>query len=214
MTLISRRLVSIDHKSTLMPCPMIFARELVILYPEKLYQPWQSAVEFRRYLVRFTHMLAGFNTLSGIMRTVHNQYDSIVRPLQKWLNERGVRFQLNTRVTDLDFRRDSDGYTVERVVSDHNGHPEEIKLDAKDKVIVTLGSMTEASSTARWIRRRSLESLTKPPPPRGDSCLGITKWFRQRSSSVSAENFTLHAPPLIAGPFLAYISRCHHWVFW
>ena len=110
------------------------------------FQPWHSAVEFKRYLVRFTHMVAGFNTLSGIMRTVYNQYDSMVRPLQKWLNERGVRFQLNTRVTDLDFRRDSDGYTVERIVFDHNGHPEEIKLDAKDKVIVTLGSMTEASS--------------------------------------------------------------------
>ena len=82
------------------------------------FQPWHSAVEFKRYLVRFTHMVAGFNTLSGIMRTVYNQYDSMVRPLQKWLDERGVRFQLNTRVTDLDFRHDSDGYTVEHIFCD------------------------------------------------------------------------------------------------
>jgi len=52
------------------------------------FQPWHSAVEFKRYLVRFTHMVSGFNTLTGIMRTVYNQYDSMVRPLHKWLEER------------------------------------------------------------------------------------------------------------------------------
>ena len=61
------------------------------------FQPWHSAVEFKRYLVRFTHMVSGFNTLTGIMRTVYNQYDSMVRPLHKWLEERGVKFMLNTR---------------------------------------------------------------------------------------------------------------------
>ena len=45
------------------------------------FQPWHSAVEFKRYLVRFAHMVAGFNRLQGIMRTVYNQYDSMVRPL-------------------------------------------------------------------------------------------------------------------------------------
>ena len=64
-------------------------------------QPWHSAVEFKRYLVRFVHMVAGFDRLEGIMRTVHNQYDSMVRPLQKWLAERGVTVELNTRVIDL-----------------------------------------------------------------------------------------------------------------
>jgi oleate hydratase len=59
------------------------------------FQPWHSAVEFKRYLVRFTHMVEGFNRLHGIMRTVYNQYDSMVRPLQQWLEERGVRFELN-----------------------------------------------------------------------------------------------------------------------
>jgi len=110
------------------------------------FQPWHSAVEFKRYLVRFTHMVSGFNTLRGIMRTVYNQYDSMVRPLQKWLEERGVRFQLNTRVTDLDLSHDSQGYNVSRILCDHDGHIEELKIGGKDKVIVTLGSMTEASS--------------------------------------------------------------------
>lgn len=110
------------------------------------FQPWHSAVEFKRYLVRFSHMVSGFNTLSGIMRTVFNQYDSMVRPLQKWLEERAVRFQLKTRVTDLDFRHDSDGLAVARILCDRGGKREEIRIGARDKVIVTLGSMTESSS--------------------------------------------------------------------
>ena len=53
------------------------------------FQPWHSAVEFKRYLLRFTHLVAGFNQLHGIMRTVYNQYDSMVRPLQSgWRNTR------------------------------------------------------------------------------------------------------------------------------
>jgi oleate hydratase len=70
----------------------------------------------------------------------------MVRPLQKWLEERGVKFQLNTRVTDLGFRHDPEGYTVNRILCDRDGNIDEIKVGEKDKVIVTLGSMTEASS--------------------------------------------------------------------
>jgi oleate hydratase len=54
------------------------------------FQPWHSAIEFKRYLLRFVHMVSGFNTLSGIMRTVYNQHDSLVRPLQRWLQQHGV----------------------------------------------------------------------------------------------------------------------------
>jgi oleate hydratase len=110
------------------------------------FQPWHSAVEFKRYLLRFTHMVSGFNTLSGIMRTVYNQYDSMVRPLQKWLIERGVRFDFSKRVTDLGFCHDAEGYIVDRILCEHDWHMDEIRLREKDYVIVTLGSMTEASS--------------------------------------------------------------------
>ena len=110
------------------------------------FQPWHSAVEFKRYLVRFIHMVAGFNTLTGIMRTVYNQYDSMVRPLLKWLEERGVRFALNTHVSDLAFSLEGEDYTVERIICDRSGRRDEIKVRPKDFVFVTLGSMVEASS--------------------------------------------------------------------
>jgi len=110
------------------------------------FQPWHSAVEFKRYLLRFTHMVAGFNRLHGIMRTVYNQYDSMVRPLQKWLAGHGVQFELNVRVTDLALREDAGKKRVDRILYKRRALSDEIKVGDDDYVIVTLGSMTEASS--------------------------------------------------------------------
>ena len=80
------------------------------------------------------------------MRTVYNQYDSMVRPLQKWLEERGVKSEFNTSVTNLGFCHDAEGYIVDRILCESDGHRDEIKVRDKDCVIVPLGSMTEASS--------------------------------------------------------------------
>jgi oleate hydratase len=110
------------------------------------FQPWHSAVEFKRYLVRFAHMVGGFERLQGVMRTVYNQYDSMIRPLHKWLDDRGVVFELNTRVTDLGMN-DTDGTTaVARIAYERDGTVGEIAVGTNDYVLVTLGSMTEASS--------------------------------------------------------------------
>src|SRR5208337_4699873 len=105
------------------------------------FQPWHSAVEFKRYLVRFAHMVSGFDRLEGIMRTVYNQYDSLVRPLKKWLDERGVVFELNTRVTGLEFNDQNGEKTVTRIAYQRDGKAGEIAIGASDYVLVTLGSM-------------------------------------------------------------------------
>lgn len=118
------------------------------------FQPWHSAIEFKRYLVRFAHMISGFNRLEGIMRTTYNQYDSMVRPLKKWLDGRGVVFDLNTRVTDIVISEREDQTpqekttekTVTKICCLQNGSPLSIPINATDYVLVTLGSMTEESS--------------------------------------------------------------------
>lgn len=109
------------------------------------FQRWHSAAEFKRYLNRFTHMISGFDALKGIMRTVYNQYDSMVRPLEKWLVDRGVKFQMSTRVVDLEFHDGFDGYWVRRIHCQGPGRGD-IEVREEDKVIVTLGSMVEGSS--------------------------------------------------------------------
>ena len=110
------------------------------------FQPWHSAVEFKRYLVRFAHMVAGFSRLEGIMRTVYNQHDSMVRPLHKWLYERGVRFRLNTRVTDIGLDERDGAIVANQIAYEQEGKTGAITVRPDDFVLVTLGSMTEASS--------------------------------------------------------------------
>jgi oleate hydratase len=119
------------------------------------FQPWHSAVEFKRYLVRFAHMVDGFNQLKGIMRTAYNQYDSLVRPLKAWLDDRGVRYELNATVTNLDFGNNGQAGTVTRIVYEQDGRTGDIAIGPEDLVIVTLGSMTEASG---------LGTSDRPPP--------------------------------------------------
>jgi len=110
------------------------------------FQPWHSAVEFKRYLLRFAHMVDGFNKLRGIMRTPYNQYDSLVRPIHKWLNEHGVQFELGTRVVNLATLTSGETQRVVGIQADRGGDVTVMKLASTDAVIVTLGSMTEGSS--------------------------------------------------------------------
>ena len=44
------------------------------------FQPWHSAVEFKRYLHRFMLEFSRIETLAGVKRTIYNQYDSLVLP--------------------------------------------------------------------------------------------------------------------------------------
>ena len=110
------------------------------------FQPWHSAVEFKRYLERFAHMVQGFNRLQGILRTPYNQYDSMVRPLLRWLQQRGVRFSLGTRVTDLQFRDHDGKQAVSGILYERDGRPGGFPVEESSLVLVTLGSMTEGSS--------------------------------------------------------------------
>lgn len=110
------------------------------------FQPWHSAVEFRRYLHRFVMEFSRIETLAGVKRTVLNQYDSLVMPLQRWLAEQGVRLVTDCTVTGLD-HKDVDGkFEVIALHCTLQGQAETIHLAEGDLVFVQNGSMTDASS--------------------------------------------------------------------
>ena len=141
------------------------------------FQPWHGAVEFKRYLVRFAHMVSGFDRLEGIMRTVYNQYDSLVRPLRRWLDERGVVFAMNTRVTDIGISERAGDFTAMGIAYERDGIGGTIDLAAEDRVIVTLGSMTEASS---------LGGMDAVPTMRGKADGGAwTLWEKIAANSIA-----------------------------
>jgi oleate hydratase len=106
------------------------------------FQPWHSAIELRRYLLRFIHHFSTIDTQEGVYRTNYNQYDSIVLPLVRWLKNRGVEIRLGTTVEDLDFAAAGPHITVESIRCTQDGAPQTIAVAPSDLVFVTNGSMT------------------------------------------------------------------------
>ena len=119
------------------------------------FETWHSAVELRRYLLRFLRLFPDLETMQIIQSTRYNGHDSIVRPMLRWLEGQGVRFETGVQVTDLHFAQGDDGLkSVQRIDVLRDGRPGEIALGADDLVIATLGSMTAGSS---------LGSMEAPP---------------------------------------------------
>ena len=121
------------------------------------FQPWHSAVEFRRYLHRFVLEFSRIETLAGVKRTVLNQYDSLVLPLQHWLLGKGVQFKPHCVVTDIDHKQQDGQFEVIALHMELDGQAEIIALEPGDLVFLQNGSMTDASS---------LGSMTVPAPRR------------------------------------------------
>jgi len=110
------------------------------------FQPWHSAVEFRRYLHRFMLEFTRIETLAGVKRTVLNQYDALVRPLQHWLEAKGVQLWSDCTVTDLDHKIADGEFVVIGLHCTLKGRHESLILADGDLVFVQNGSMTDASS--------------------------------------------------------------------
>jgi oleate hydratase len=119
------------------------------------FQPWHSAVEFKRYLHRFMNEFPRIETLAGVKRTVYNQYDAIVLPLVRWLEERGVNLVGGTQVSDMEIADENGKYCVKRLKLNRDGQDAEIAVDDGDLVFFQNASMTDATS---------LGTMTSPPP--------------------------------------------------
>lgn len=123
------------------------------------FQPWHSAVEFKRYLHRFMLEFSRIETLAGVKRTIYNQYDSLVLPLQTWLAAQGVNLVTNCKVTDLDHRIEEDKLVITLIHYLHAGKPQFITINDGDLVFVQNGSMTDASSLGSMTSKK--KRLTK-----------------------------------------------------
>ena len=110
------------------------------------FQPWHSAVEFRRYLHRFIKEFTRIETLAGVKRTVYNQYDSLVCPLVAWLTAQGVQFQYDSTVSDIALQDRAGQLTVTALTVRHAGVDTRVVVNPDDLVVFQNASMTDASS--------------------------------------------------------------------
>ncbi len=111
------------------------------------FQNWHSAIELKRYMLRFIQEFPRIHNLAGVRRTSLNQYDAVVRPMLKWLAGHGVKFDYGIRVLDVDFVSTPDGRRVEALHCIRDGAPCTYAVGHNDYAFITIGSMTADSRT-------------------------------------------------------------------
>lgn len=109
------------------------------------FETWHSALEMKLYLQRFLHHIGGLPDLSALKFTKYNQYESLIQPLVKFLQDNGVQFEYGVQVTNVLFHFLPDKKVAHQILLERNGKPETIDLTEDDLVFVTNGSCTEES---------------------------------------------------------------------
>lgn len=122
------------------------------------FQKWSSLAEMRRYMKRFIHLVEGLPRLGGVLCTKYNQYHSVVVPLQRYLEARGVQFHAGREVVDIDFDLSADKKTATVL---HLKDKSEIVLGEHDYVFITNGSITESTDNGTWERPARLKGLAE-----------------------------------------------------
>jgi oleate hydratase len=120
------------------------------------FQKWSSVAEMRRYMKRFIHLVDVLPKLGGILRTKYDQYHSVVIPIRKYLEARGVQFDMGKEVTDIDFDLSSDKKTATVI---HLKVKNEIVLGENDCVFITNGSLTESTNNGTWDKPAQLKDI-------------------------------------------------------
>lgn len=110
------------------------------------FEKWHSAIEMRRYVLRFVHHIDGLPDFTALKFTRCSQYESLVKPLLAYLEEQGVDFQYECTVSNIDVRIVGEKKVAQKLVLEKAGAIEEIPLSEDDLVFVTNGSITESST--------------------------------------------------------------------
>lgn len=106
------------------------------------FKPYHSIIEMQRYVNRFA-LITRIEYLEGIVHTKYNEYDAIIKPIQIWLANKGVKIVTDCTVTDLDL--DAACNTVHGIHARQSGKETLIPVAESDLVFVTNGSMTQNS---------------------------------------------------------------------
>ena len=106
----------------------------------------QSALEMKRYMQRYIHHIGGLPDFTALRFTKYNQYESMVLPMVKYLEEHGVQFHYNTAVTNVLFDISGNRKVAKTLVLEQNGETKQIDLTENDLVFYTNGSNVENST--------------------------------------------------------------------
>ena len=110
------------------------------------FENWHSALEMKIYIRRYVHHVDGLPDFKALRFTKYNQYESMILPLQKYLEDNGVDIMTERKVTDVRFsesggKRIASAITVEDKDGEHM-----IPLSEEDLLFITPGGCVESST--------------------------------------------------------------------
>lgn len=110
------------------------------------FETWHSALEMKLYIQRFVHHIGGLPDFSALKFTKYNQYESLILPMVKYLEDHGVRFEYDTKVTNVQFENENGKKVAKQIVYVRDGRTDSIDLIEDDLVFVTNGCCTDSSA--------------------------------------------------------------------
>lgn len=116
----------------------------ICLHSMLAFKNYHSAIEFKRYIVRFMQHQAGMEDLRGILHTKYNEYDSMIKPMKKWLLDKGITIKNDVSIKELKMSDDNNtvlGFTG----VDKSNKVIDVTFKENEYVILTNGSMTTNS---------------------------------------------------------------------
>ena len=122
------------------------------------FENWHSALEMKLYFQRFIHHIAGLPDFSALKFTKYNQYESLILPMQRYLEDAGVDFQFNTEVTNVVFKFEGDKKIASAIECKVNGQERGIVLTE----MTSYSSQTEAVQREPFMEIRTMHQTGMP----------------------------------------------------
>lgn len=110
------------------------------------FENWHSALEMKRYIKRYIHHIGGLPDFTALRFTKYNQYESMILPMVKYLENAGVVFHYNTKVVNVEFDVTSNRKQATRIEIEAEGETHFVALTEDDLVFITNGGCVENSA--------------------------------------------------------------------
>ena len=110
------------------------------------FENWHSALEMERYIKRYIHHIGGLPDFTALRFTKYNQYESMILPMVKYLENAGVVFHYNTKVVNVEFDVTSNRKQATRIEIEAEGETRFVDLTEDDLVFITNGGCVENSA--------------------------------------------------------------------
>ena len=110
------------------------------------FEKWHSALEMKLYMQRYIHHIDGLPDLSALRFTRYNQYESMILPMLKYIEDAGGKIAYNTQVTDIQCETSPTRKAARYIAYVQDGVEKHLELTDNDFIFITNGSQGDGSA--------------------------------------------------------------------